>query len=142
MGIIFKNIEDIEVIKSLFPKECKITQADDLDIYGDERQAGAAYCIYDDTFLLVPVKSKKTVQTLVGEREEDCIAWNVDVHWVEGGSYWEPPTTEEKELVTEVSFEDAIKAIHAEMLQCEINNTLEGLYYQSLEGEEEMEYYA
>jgi hypothetical protein len=138
MGILFKNVDDIEVIKSLFPKECNINKADDLDIYGDKSQAGEAYYI-DYNFLLIPVNSKEIIQALTGDREIDCITWDVHICWMDGGSYWEPPTSEEKELVLNVSFEDAIKAIHAEMLQNNINNTLEAFYYQSNKVKSNME---
>ena len=142
MGTLYKNIDDLKILKDLFPESCEIKAADDKDIYGDGKQAGQAYYLYGDTFLLVPVKSKYTTKTIGGEREFDCIAWDVHVCYRTGGSYMEPPDWEEKELLMDAAFHDAVLAIHQEMLRCEISNCLEGYDYMNIEADAEMEPYA
>jgi hypothetical protein len=143
MGLLFKNIDDLKIVKSLFPKECEISYDDDPDIYGDGKQAGRAINLYDHTYQLIPRKSTQTLKTIAGEREADCIAWDVHVSiHLPSHDRMEPDDWDDKQLLTEVSFEEAVQAINADMFRCEVNNCLENLYYENDLIDEENEPYA
>ena len=139
MGTLFKHIDDLKILKDLFPKECKITKAEDTDYYGDGKQAGQAYLIYDDTYLLIPIHSKHTVKTIMGDREHDCIAWDVHVTvHMPSHDRMQPDDYDEVELILNASFEEAVARINEDMFRCEMMNCLESFYYESAEIEEEL----
>jgi hypothetical protein len=137
MGTLFKYIDDHKILNDLFPHDCRITPCKDDDIYGDGKQAGIAYYLYDETYLLVPVHSKHTVKTIAGDRERDCIAWDVHVTiHIPSCDRMQPDDYDEKELILDTSFEDAIMAIKQDMNRCEIDNVMENYYYENAHKED------
>jgi hypothetical protein len=142
MGVLYKNIDDLKILKDLFPN-ATITAAEDTDIYGDGKQAGTAYYIYDDTYLLVPVKSTREVKTITGNHTQECIKWDVHVSFVVPScNRMQPDDVEEKELLLDTDFCEAVAAIGSDMFRCEIMNCLENWDYTVMQAEEEMEPYA
>ena len=129
MGILFQNIDDIKVLKSLF-KGWDIDEAK--DVYGNGKQAGTAYYLNNKTYLLVPIHSKHIIKTIAEDREADCIAWDVHVsYWVPSHDRMQPDDIEDKELLLDASFEDAVAAINTDMFRCEVMNCLENFDYEN-----------
>jgi hypothetical protein len=139
MGTLYKNIDDINILKTLFPKQWDIDEAKDTDIYGDGRQAGTAYYLQNKTYLLVPIHSKQIVKTIIGEEERDCIAWDVQVAiWIPSHDRMQPDEYDDKELILNASFEEAVTRINEDMFRCEVMNCMENLDYENTEIEEEL----
>ena len=142
MGLLFKNIDDLKIVKSLFPT-AEISYDKDLDIYGDGKQAGRAINLYGNTYQLIPRHSTQTLKTIAGEREAACISWDVHVSvLLHSATRMEPEDWDDKELVMDTAFEEAVQAINADMFRCEVNNCLESFYYENDQIDEENEVYA
>jgi len=143
MGTLFKNIDDLKILKELFPNHCLIEGLEETDYYGDGKQAGRAYSIYGGGFILIPVHSTQTLKSILGEVERECIAWNVhSVHLIPSYDRMEPDEWDEREMLLDASFEDAVAAINSDMFRCEVDNCLEHWEQMSEQAEEEMEPYA
>ena len=143
MGIIFKHLEDLAVIKDLFSKDTKVEYGE-LDVYDEGEQAGKSINV-EDCYEIVPVHRKQMVPTIAEEYERDVILWDVwaydynpGVHYYSDGS-GEPPSVDEREMGSSLSLYEAIKLITLDIFRCQYDSTMEQMSYEDNEIDEALQ---
>jgi len=144
MGFIFKHLDDLEIIRSLLPKDTKVEYGDD-DMYGDEeKQAGKVIHIEEGAYDLVPVHGKYETNSIGGKKSHDTILWDVWTYdYNPGVSYYpdgsgEPPSTDERELGTDKTLQEAIKLILDDMFRINLDAVMENGYAENQYKEEQL----
>jgi hypothetical protein len=149
MGIIYKNLEDVKVVASVFPNSIVKSDTDnDIDEkYTDraEHQAGDGILI-DGVYHLIPVHSTETHPTLTGEKTVSVISWNVNVFTMYRGTDYfkggdgEPDVVDEIEMAQMLGFDEAVKPVNEDMFRCYLDGVLENADIDNDSIEDEIEW--
>ena len=142
MGLIFKHMKDVDVVKNIVDKTfSKVEEAED-NIY--DNQVGKAIRL-EDVYDLIPCKGEVSVPSIAGTYKRECVLWNVirydycaGVHYYSDGS-GEPPSWDERELGSDLGFRDAILLVLTDWMSVVmVDNSLENMSYENDQMEEEL----
>lgn len=140
MGNIFKHLNDLDIIKRIFPN-VSIEEGEE-DVVTD--QVGKGIKIMDGAYELYASKGVRTDRDILGTRKRICILWTVitfdynpGVHMYPDGS-GEPPSWDDRELIVDADLRDAIKAIADDMFRIEYDGIMEQSYFEDQNKEEEL----
>jgi len=143
MGIVFEHLDDIALIKDLFPGDTNVAYIDE-DRYGEDEQVGKTISVNDGQYELIACHQTFLVDGIGGQKEQKTILWDVWTYDYDPGVRYypdgsgQPPSWDDRQMGVGLTITEAVSCIITDMLKAQHSCVMENAYFENLHKEEEL----